>query len=425
MNSKCHFPPSAIEALNNTHPGLEIWFDSSPLIFDTWCQEVLSKIEDEAERALRYVQLGRLYKKHAPAESVFVGVTTNPPLSKQAIDRDQVHWAAYIELLAQQELPTLAPLLATGKALPFKAVEDLFWKVYTDVVGRGAAWFRPIFEASGYTRGYLSGQVDPRILQDTDAMVKQGMALNSAHRNVMIKMPGTQEGIEGIRILTSKGIPTNATLVFTVPQILQVAKAVMAGVKEAEAKGVDLSQWRSVCTMMLGRYEDNPEFKRQAAAKGLELTEQDIRWSGPAIFKKCYHLYRERGYRSKLLAASMRIGPTIDGKTRIWHLEKLAGGNIVLTIFPNVLEAFMNHYTPEEVRPQIDEEVPPEVLEKLLQVDYFAEAYEEDGIAPEDYIKHPAVIATGDEFSKATTALEAYVGERLSAALRVEVEKKK
>jgi transaldolase len=246
-------------------------------------------------------------------------------------------------------------------------------------------------------------------------MVAQGMALNAANPNVMIKMPGTKEGIAGIRILAAKGIPTNATLVFTIPQILSVAEAVQGGHAEAVAKGVDTSRWRAVCTMMLGRYEDVPEFAAQCQAKGFELTESDKRWSGIAIFKKACRLFEERAYPLKMLAASMRVGPTVDGRLRVWHVEKLAGHDAILTIFPNIYEAWLAHYTPEEIVSHADEGVPEEVVERLLQVEYFRQGYLEGGLDPDDYISHPAVIATGNSFAEATRELEMYVDQRMKA----------
>lgn len=405
--SPTHIPPSVVELLAQTGEDLEIWWDSSPLIFDRWRHTVVEGVKDEKQRAALSVQLSRLYNHEAPAESVFVGCTTNPPLSLEVLSHKpkggprlwDAQWTAWIDDLIRQH--------------PHASRYELFWKTYMEVVGRGAAMFRSKFEATGYRRGYLSGQVEPRLLQDTEAMVAQGMALNAAHPNVMIKMPGTKEGIAGIRILASKGIPTNATLVFTIPQILAVAEAVQAGHAEAVAKGVDTSRWRAVCTMMLGRYEDVPEFAAQCAAQGFELSEADKRWAGIAIFKKACRLFKERAYPLKMLAASMRLGPVVDGRMRVWHIEKLAGHEVVLTIFPNIYEAWLTHYTPDEVVSHADEEVPEKVLERLLKVDYFRQGYMEDGLSPDEFITHPAVVATGNSFAEATRELELYVGQRM------------
>ena len=115
--------------------------------------------------------------------------------------------------------------------------------------------------------------------------------------------------------------------------------------------------------MMLGRYEDAPPFKEQAAERGIELTDADLRWAGIAIFRKAHALFQERGYPSKLMAASMRVGPVVDGQTRVWHLEKLAGADAVLTVFPNIFEAFLTAYAGQDLAPQITDPIPEDVLE--------------------------------------------------------------
>jgi len=395
-------PPSAIDRLNDTAQGLEIWWDSSPLIFDQWCKEQLDAESDPDKRAILAAQLRRMYDPGCPAESLFVGITTNPPLSLQAIERDPDAWFPWIDDLARRQ--------------PGAAVHELFWKTYSEVVKRGAAMFSDKFEATGHKRGYLSGQVDPRVLQDTQEMIRQGISFNQMARNVMIKMPGTKEGIYGITLLTAMGIPTNATLVFTVPQLVGVAEAVKTGLQIARANGVDLSRWRSVVTMMLGRFEDAKQMAIDANDAGVEIAEADKRWAGVAIFKKAYKIFKERGYESKLLGASMRLGPTVDGKQRIWHLEKFAGGDVVLTIFPNIIEAWLKSYGDEQILPQMDEPVPDEVLQKLLRLPYFAAAYDEHGIAAEDYITQGAVVETATSFSEATETLQKLVAERATAA---------
>ena len=67
-------------------------------------------------------------------------------------------------------------------------------------------------------------------------------------------------------------MPTNVTLGFTVAQLVATGEAAQAGLAEARQRGTDLRNWRSCAVMMLGRYEDAPPFKEQAAERGIELT---------------------------------------------------------------------------------------------------------------------------------------------------------
>ena len=401
MTAPINIPPSAVAALAQSGPGMEVWWDSSPLIFPQWAAETLAKVSDPAERAVLAGQIQRMYDVANPGMGDIVGITTNPPLSLQAIQKDPQLWDPWIDEQVRKQ--------------PDISKQALFWMTYQEVVARGAKLFQPSFEQSGYKLGHLSGQVDPRLLEDTDEMVRQGVAMNGANRNVMVKMPGTRQGIEGIRRLTALGIATNATLTFVLPQLLGVAQAVMAGLAEARANGVDLSRWRSVCTMMLGRFEDAKPMKQQAAQLGIELSDSDLRWAGVAVFKKAYRIYKERGYASKLLAASMRLGPTVGGRLKVRHVEELAGGDVVLTIFPNIFEAWLLNYRADEITSHIAEDEPADELAKLLRIPYFAQGYDEFGVAPEDYISHPAVVETATAFAQATVDLENYCGRRITA----------
>jgi len=161
----------------------------------------------------------------------------------------------------------------------------------------------------------------------------------------------------------------------------------------------------------LGRYEDAPPMQAQAAELGIQLSDADKRWAGIAIFRKAHRLFQERGYPSKLMAASMRLGPVIDGVTRVWHLEKLAGANAVLTVFPNIFEQWIQSYQTLPLESQIDEPIPDEALERLLRIPYFVQAYEEEGIAPGDWVHHPALQATAGSFAQAMEKVEQFAAD--------------
>ena len=119
--------------------------------------------------------------------------------------------------------------------------EALFWQTYKEIVRRGAEMYLGVFQRSKYRYGYLSGQVDPRALTDRDKMIAQALELAKLSPNVMIKVPGTKEGYEVIKFLTSKGISTNNTLTFVLPQLMACAKAVKEGLEIAKQNGVDLT----------------------------------------------------------------------------------------------------------------------------------------------------------------------------------------
>jgi transaldolase len=283
--------------------------------------------------------------------------------------------------------------------------------LYKEVVKQGSDMFLPLFEASGYKEGFLSGQVDPRSAFDKDAMLAQALEIHAVNPNVMVKVPGTAQGYEVIEELTSRGIATNNTLTFVLSQLLDCAKSVMRGLEKAKANGVDLSKWRSVITHMEARYGDLGGLREAGAEAGVEITEADVRYAELAIFKKAYRTIKERDYQSKMLSCSLRLGPTVDGVQHLWHLEEKAGANIVVTVPPPFIDEVINYPRASEIefKPnQIDVDPPADVMEKLLKVPYFARAYDEDGYTREEYNTHPALVKTHEAFSKATNEMVAF-----------------
>jgi transaldolase len=388
--------PNLLEDLVAVSPGMEIWWDSSPVIFGNWCEKMLAKA-DAADKPVLEAQFARMYNTGDPMSQLFRGVTTNPPLSLAAFKDDPARW----EIVAKK-------VLADNQGLD---TEGLFWVLYKEVVKQGSDMFLPLFEASGYKEGFLSGQVDPRSAFDGEAMLAQALEIHAVNPNVMVKVPGTAQGYEVIEELTARGIATNNTLTFVLSQLLDCAKSVMRGLEKAKANGVDLSKWRSVITHMEARYGDLGGLREFGAEAGIEVSEADVRYAELAIFKKAYRTLKERNYQSKMLSCSLRLGPTVDGKQQIWHLEEKAGASIVVTCPPSLIDEVINFPHPEDIKfkpNQIDVDPPADVMEKLLKIPYFARAYDEDGYTREEYNTHPALVKTHEAFSKATNEMVAF-----------------
>ena len=391
-----------LEDLVAVSPGMEIWWDSSPVIFGNWCQKMLAKADAGDQDNLKR-QFKRMYDTDDPAGQLFRGVTTNPPLSLAAIKDDLARWQKVSE-----------QILKENDGL---GTEGLFWLLYKEVIKQGSDMFLPLFEASGYKEGFLSGQVDPRSSFDKDAMLKQAAEIHAINPNVMVKVPGTAVGYEVIEELTSRGVATNNTLTFVLPQLMDCAKSVKRGLEKAKANGVDLSKWRSVITHMEARYGDLGGLREAGKEKGIELSEGDVRLAELAIFKKAYRLVKEGGYQSKMLSCSLRVGPTVDGKPRIWHLEEKAGGDVIVTCPPSLIDEVINFPDPEDIKFQagrIDVDPPKEVMDKLMRIPYFERAYEEDGYTRDEYNTHPALVKTAAAFSKATNEMVAFAGSCLA-----------
>ena len=388
-----------LERLAEINPSAEIWWDSSPLVYQNWAEEMLGEAREEDKEIMKR-QLRRLYSPDNPEETLFRGVTTNPPLCLDVFKIHGDYWAEFVDRLIDEN--------------PEIDRESLFWMTYKEIVRRGARMYLGVFEKSNYKYGYISAQVDPREIHNEQKMLQQAKELRSLSPNVMVKIPGSREGYRVIKVLTSMGIPTNNTLAFTLPQFMACANAVKEGVEIAKKNGVGLKKWRSVVTHMTARYGELGDLKKEAEKRGIDLSEADVRWAELAIFKKAYKILKERKYPSKMLICSMRVSPPINGKPiASWHVEKLAGADIVYTCPPKYIKGLMKISDNIRFRNQIEEEPPKEELDKLLRIPYFEKGYEEDGLTPEEFNTHSALLATAEEFSNATRGMVDFVNQRL------------
>ena len=395
-----------LEQLAATNPDAEIWWDSSPLIYPSWREETLAKAP-EAERADWQAQMKRFYDEDTIASQGtmgFRGVTTNPPLALQAIKLAPEQWAADIRQIAAQD-----------RALD---VEGVYWQMYLNLARKGAEAIRPVWEKSGGKYGFLSGQVDPRLVRDGEKMLEQGLQIAAQGPNVMVKLPGSKEGYEMIEELTARGISTNNTTSFTVAQYMRCMSAVTAGLYRAKAAGVDLSKWRSVITHMSARLGELSDWKTEAKARGIELSLPEIRDGEEAVLKRAYHYGKSVGHPSKMLQCSMRVEKDErTGKTVSRHIQDFAGSDMVYTCPPGYIAQLMA--VEHELEPfdanAIDREPNKASIEKLLKLPSFRAAYEFDGMRPSEFAHFGSFKATETEFAAATRQTVDFVRMTLEA----------
>ena len=396
-----------LEKLAATNPDCEIWFDSSPLVFASWKRQVLANAPAE-KRASWDEQLTRFFDR-AEVEKTgtmgFRGVTTNPPLLLQAIQDDPEFWMQEIRRIALEK--------------PKAEVEEIYWDIYLDVVRRGAEMIRPVWDKSHGKYGLVSGQVDPRYVADYDKMLAQGLSLAVVAPNVMVKIPGSKEGYQVIEELTARGISTNNTTSFTVPQYVECMNAVSRGLERAKKAGIDLSRWRSVITHMSARLGNIGDLKAQAEARGIALSGEEILLGEMAVLKRAYRYGKEKGHPSKMLQCSMRVTDGGPGQAASsWHIEKIAGGDFVYTCPPSYIEQLMKaeDRLPAFDAKAIDEDASPELIEKLRKIPYFRQAYDFDGMAPEEFKNFAAFVATAAEFAGATRKTVDFVARAIESA---------
>lgn len=378
-----------LEKLAETNSDAEIWWDSSPLVYPSWKQETLAAAPDGMAGEWDE-QLTRLYDPDEPAEMGFRGVTTNPPLSLQAVQLDPEGWRKLVKDIAADN--------------PSLDVEGVYWKMYLHLVKVGADAIRPLFEKSGYKYGMLSGQVDPRFVTDGDAMLEQGLSIAAMGDNVMVKLPGSKEGYEVLEELTARGISTNNTTAFTVAQYVRCRAAVSAGLLRARAAGVDLSKWRSVITHMASRLGEKSDWKKQAEQRGVDLSMDEIRDGEEAVLKRAYWHGKEIDHPSKMLQCSLRIEKDKEGRTVTRQLQDFAGSDMVYTCPPGYIKQLME--VEDELAPfdpkAIEREPDTASIEKLMKLPAFRQAYEYEGMKPEEFTQFGSFQITAMEFAAAT-----------------------
>ena len=250
--------------------------------------------------------------------------------------------------------------------------DEIAWKLVDEIAVRGAEVLRPVFEREDGRKGRLSVQTNPKLYRDPAGLLEQALHFHTLAPNIQVKIPATRAGIVAIEEATAAGVSINATVSFTVPQAIAVADAVERGLSRREALGEDSSTTSAVVTMMVGRLDD--WLQVLAERNRVLVTPGSLSWAGVACVKRAYGIFRERGYRARLLAAAYR--------NRL-HWTELVGGDIVLTIPHSWQRLFNESEIP--VLPRIDEEVPPEILVELRRFDDFRRAYEPDGMTIDEF----------------------------------------
>src|SRR5262249_3233272 len=129
---------------------------------------------------------------------------------------------------------------------------------------------RPAFEASGTVDGRVSIEVSPGLAYDTDATVAEAADLWKTvdQPNLMIKIPGTDEGCPAIAESTANGISVNVTLIFGLDQYRKVMEAYLTGLEQAKENGHDLASIPSVASFFVSRVDT--EIDKRLDASGAD-----------------------------------------------------------------------------------------------------------------------------------------------------------
>jgi transaldolase len=257
--------------------------------------------------------------------------------------------------------------------MPTATEDEIAWKLVEELSVRAAKLLEPVFAEHGGRNGRLSIQTDPRLFRNTAAIVAQAERFNRLAPNMIVKIPVTRAGIPAIEEATYRGITINATVCFSLPQCIAVAEAVERGLRRREAEGKDIASMGPVCTIMVGRLDD--WLKVVMEKEGISVEPGYLEWAGVAVFKKTYQLFRERGYRIRLLSAAFR---------NHMHWSELIGAEAVISP-PYAWQKRLNA-SGIEVKSRINDPVDTKVVGELeSHFGDFRRAHTEDGVRVDEF----------------------------------------
>jgi transaldolase/glucose-6-phosphate isomerase len=274
------------------------------------------------------------------------GMTSNPAIFEKAI----VGSTDYTDLL--DSLAEQRDLDAKGRyeVLAIRDIQD------------AADFLRPVYDATNRRDGYVSLEVSPYLAKDTEGTLQEARRLWKAvaRENVMIKVPGTPEGVPAFQQLIAEAININVTLLFAQEVYEKVAEAYIAGLEGLSARGGDVSRIASVASFFISRIDTlidsriNEQLKRNPGVQQEALLKSILGKIAIANGKLTYQRYLQifSGPRwEKLAAKGAQTQRVLWASTStknpayrdVIYVEELVGKDTVNTLPPATLDAFRDH----------------------------------------------------------------------------------
>ncbi len=286
------------------------------------------------------------------------GVTSNPSIFEKAIAGS----TDYAEALA-----------AAGRRAPCATI-DLYESLAIADIQDAADLLRGVYERSARRDGYVSLEVSPLLARDTAGTINEATRLWAAvgRENVMIKVPGTPEGVPAIQALVGAGININVTLLFSQAMYAHVADAHLAGLEAFAAAGGDVSRVASVASFFISRIDtavdDAIDARLNLVARDSDVGKRLLGLKGQVAianarlayqrYKRMIDSSRWRALAAKGAQPQRLLWASTSAKNPAYrdvlYVEELIGRDTVNTMPPATLEAFRDHGRP---RPSLEENV--------------------------------------------------------------------
>jgi len=267
-------------------------------------------------------------------EDSLCGITSNPSIFEKAVSSSSDY---------DDDVRKLA---SEGKNN-----EEIFFGFAASDIQRATDILKPVYNEAKGTDGFVSLEVSPHLANDTDGTIKQARELwkTVGRDNVMIKIPGTKEGLPAIRKCISEGININVTLLFGLPRYKEVTEAYISGLEDRLKNNQPIDHVASVASFFLSRIDVllDPILKE----KKLDNLVGEI---AIASAKKAYEMYKEvffgdrfRNLEKKgaqkqkvLWASTSTKDPSFSD---VKYVEALIGPNTINTLPMETIDAFRDH----------------------------------------------------------------------------------
>ncbi|WDF54290.1 transaldolase [Mucilaginibacter sp. KACC 22063] len=274
------------------------------------------------------------------------GVTSNPAIFEEAIARSD----DYAESISES-------------AKQGKSAQDIFLDLAIADVQSAADVFKDVYEQTNGLDGYVSLEVSPSLALDPEgSMTEARSSWERLNRpNVMIKIPGTKEGIPAIKQLISEGININVTLLFSLERYEKVAEAYIEGLEARAAKGEPLDKIASVASFFLSRIDSmvdpmleevikNDQSKALAARKLLGKVAIASARDAYQIYKRLFGSDRFKALEAKGAKPQRLLWASTSTKNKAYsdviYVESLIGPDTVNTMPVETMNAYRDHGNP-------------------------------------------------------------------------------
>src|SRR5437016_3676894 len=257
------------------------------------------------------------------------GLTSNPTIFDHAIKNS----SAYDDAIRK-------------KVKEGKSGEDLFFELALEDLTRAADLFRPIWDRTRGVDGWVSLEVSPLLAHDTPSTLTAAKALHAraGRPNLLIKIPGTKEGLPAIEEAIFAGIPINVTLLFSSAQYLAAAEAFMRGIERRVAAGLQ-PEIESVASVFISRWDAAVKDRVPEALRnqlGIAIAKRTYKASRALLGSPRWQRIYNAGARpQRLLWAS--TGTKDPSASDILYVKGLAAPFTVNTMPEKTLKALATH----------------------------------------------------------------------------------